>query len=131
MYLDEKGQMSVDLIFATLVAVIIIGSFISFVSNESHQNQTGNVGQARMQGEKIAEAVNTAYINGPGYRVDLAIPPSPELMATVSNSTHSVTVTCSGQSVTVNLIPASIGDANLTSGSSYSITNNNGTIQIL
>lgn len=128
--MDKKGQMSADLIFVTLIAIVIMAGFVSFISNESQQNQTGNLGQARMQGENVAETVNTVYTNGPGYTINLTIPSTPSLTAIISGSTHTVTVNCENQNVVVNLIPTNIEDATLSSGSSYIITNNNGTIQI-
>ena len=129
--MDKKGQMSADLIFVTLIAIVIMAGFVSFISNESQQNQTGNLGQARMQGEKIAEAVNTVYINGPGYTINLTIPSTPSFSASVDKDTHSLNVLCEGgQNININLIPTNIDDTtNLTQGHKYNVTNNNGLIQ--
>lgn len=40
---DSKGQISADLIFVTLVAIVIMAGFVSFISNEVNQNQNGNL----------------------------------------------------------------------------------------
>ncbi len=125
--LDEEGQASAELIFVTLIVIVIMAGLVNFITNETHQNQTGNLGQARMTGENIAEVVNTVYTNGPGYTINLSIPAT--VTATVTGSTHSVTVICNGQSIIVNLIPTNIKDVTLNNGSKYNVTNNNGTIE--
>jgi hypothetical protein len=132
--MDEKGFASAELIFVTLIVIVIIGGLVNFISNETNQNQTGNMGQARMTGENIAETVNTVYTNGPGYTINLNIPSTPNLNVCVSNSTDSLTVlllnnqNVSIGQVTINLIPTNIQTKNLTSGCSYNVTNNNGGI---
>ena len=42
MFLDENGQASVELLFITLVVIILIGSFTSIIANEQNQTSTGN-----------------------------------------------------------------------------------------
>jgi hypothetical protein len=124
--LDEKGFASAELIFVTLIVIVIIGGLVNFISTETNQSQTGNMGQARVTGENIAEVVNTVYTNGPGYTINLTIPAT--LTAIVTGSTHSVTVIYKGQSIIVNLIPTNINDTTLTNGT-YNVKNNNGTIE--
>ncbi|AEG18070.1 hypothetical protein [Methanobacterium paludis] len=132
--MDEKGFASAELIFVTLIVIVIVGGLVTSISNETNQNQTGNMGQARMTGENIAETVNTVYTNGPGYTIKLNIPSTPNLNVCVSNSTDSLTVlllnnqNVSIGQVTINLIPTNIQTKNLTSGRSYNVTNNNGRI---
>ena len=74
MFLDENGQASVELLFITLVVIILIVSFTSIIGNEQNQTSTGTIGQARMTGEMAAETINTVYTNGAGYSVNLTIP---------------------------------------------------------
>ena len=124
--LDEKGFASAELIFVTLIVIVIIGGLVNFISTETNQSQTGNMGQARVTGETIAEVKNTVYTNGPGYTINLTIPAT--LTAIVTGSTHSVTVIYKGQSIIVNLIPTNINDTTLTNGT-YNVKNNNGTIE--
>jgi hypothetical protein len=128
--MDENGFASAELIFVTLIVIVIIGGLVNFISTETNQSQTGNIGQARVTGENIAEAVNTVYTNGPGYTINLTIPSTPNITANVNGNSHSVTVICNGQSTIVNLIPTNIKDITLSNGT-YKVTNNNGTIEFL
>ena len=125
--MDNKGQASAELIFVTLIVIVIAAGLVNFITNETHQNQTGNLGQARMTGENIAEVVNTVYTNGPGYTINLTIPATPTLSASVNS--NSLSILCAGQNISINLIPTNINSATLNSGHKYNITNNNNTIQ--
>ena len=71
MFLDNKGQASAEFIFITLIAVIIIGSLVSVIGSNQAKTQAGDVGGATVMGQKIAETINTAYINGNGYSIIL------------------------------------------------------------
>ena len=71
MFLDNKGQASAEFIFITLIAVIVIGSLVSVIGSNQAKTQAGDVGAANIMGQKIAETVNTAYINGNGYSLTL------------------------------------------------------------
>ena len=95
-------------------------------------------------GQKIAETVNTAYINGPGYSLTLNLSTLNSTMnsaanpfaftAVISNSTGSgvVTVTTGVSTVAINLIPTQYnGTLNLNNTKVYTVTNINGTIQIV
>ena len=73
MHLDKKGQASAELILATVVFLVIAGSLISLTSSEMDKADVGNLGQARMTGEALAETINTVYINGPGYSANLTL----------------------------------------------------------
>ena len=79
MKMDENGFASAELIFVTLIVIVIVGGLVTFISTETNQNQTGNLGQARVLGENVAEVVNTVYTNGPGYTIKLNIPSTPNL----------------------------------------------------
>ena len=125
--MDEKGQASAELIFVTLIVIVIAAGLVNFISNETNQNQTGNLGQARMAGENIAEVLNTVYDNGPGYTINLTIPATPTLSAFVNS--NSLLILCAGQNISINTIPTNINSATLNSGHKYNITNNNNTIQ--
>jgi hypothetical protein len=99
-------------------------------------------------GQKIAETVNTAYINGPGYSLTLNLSTLNSTMnstanpfaftAVISNSSNStgsgvVTVTTGVSTVAINLIPTNFtGTLNLNNTQVYTVTNvGNGTIQIV
>jgi hypothetical protein len=143
MFSDDKGQFSAEFILISLVALIIMGGFISLIGSTMDKSQTGDNGGARILGEKIAETINTAYINGDGYSIllnmttlnaALSSTATPfNFQATISNSSGSgvVTVQTLGTSSTVNLIPKKFnGTTTLTNTGIYKVTNINGTIQI-
>jgi hypothetical protein len=147
MFLDNKGQASAEFIFITLIAVIVIGSLVSVIGSNQAKTQAGDVGGATVMGQKIAETINTAYINGNGYSLTLNLSTLNSTMnstanpfaftAVISNSTGSgvVTVTTGTSTVAINLIPTNFtGNAtnNLTYNHVYTVTNvGNGTIQIV
>ena len=143
MFLDNKGQASAEFIFVTLVAIIVIGSLVSVIGNNQAKTQSGDVGGATVMGQKIAETINTAYINGNGYSLTLNLSTLNTGMnsttlpfaftAAISNSTGTgvVTVTTGGNNINVNLIPRKFsGTSNLNNNQVYTVTNINGTIQI-
>ena len=143
MFLDNKGQASAEFIFVTLVAIIVIGSLISVIGNNQAKTVSGDVGGATVMGQKIAETINTAYINGNGYSLTLNLSTLNTGMnsttlpfaftAAISNSTGTgvVTVTTGGNNINVNLIPKKFsGTSNLNNNQVYTVTNVNGTIQI-
>ena len=41
MFVDENGQASIELLFVTLVVIILIVSFTSIIANEQNQTSTG------------------------------------------------------------------------------------------
>jgi uncharacterized protein (UPF0333 family) len=144
MFLDNKGQASAEFIFITLIAVIVIGSLVSVIGSNQAKTQAGDVGGATVMGQKIAETVNTAYINGNGYSLTLDLTTLNSGMnstanpfnftAVISNSTGSgvVTVTTGVSTVAINLIPTNFtGTLNLTNNHVYTVTNVNGKIQIV
>ncbi|MGC9516092.1 MAG: hypothetical protein ACP5C3_00165 [Methanomicrobiales archaeon] len=130
--MDLKGQVSVDLLFATLIAIIIIGSFVSLISSETETTQTAELGRARMVGEKIAEAINTVYTNGNGYSINVSMPSTTDLDMTAQVTTSGyVNIAYQEKSTSIRLIPRqNISSITMTSGNRYNIRNNNGTITI-
>ncbi|MDP3035879.1 MAG: hypothetical protein Q8M97_12350 [Methanobacteriaceae archaeon] len=127
MSMDQKGIATADLLFATLIAIVIFASLISSVSNEMNKTQTGDLGQARMIGERLASSINTVFINGNGYTMNTTLPNNINYNLNVNNS--GLFVIFNGKQVKINLIPkANISSVNMTQGQKYIIKNNNGTI---
>ncbi|MCE5214742.1 MAG: hypothetical protein LLF83_08505 [Methanobacterium sp.] len=124
--LDERGQGSVEFIFVTLIVFMIIGGLVSIVSNETNQAQTGDVAQTRMTAEKMAEIINTVYINGVGYTISLTVPN--DMIVYVNNPTigyltvYSITA---NKNITVKLIPKNVQTTTLNTGNIYNVTYNN------
>jgi uncharacterized protein (UPF0333 family) len=138
---DNKGQASAEFIFITLIVIIIIGGMVSLIGGAQDQTKSSNVGAARIMGEKIAETVNTVYINGNGYNIDLDLRTLNTAMSTGSNSfnytatiinnTGLVRVNTGGGNVDIKLVPNKFnGTLNLNNNNVYHVTNVNGTIQI-
>ncbi len=142
---DDRGQASAEFIFVTLIVLIIIGSLISVIGSNQAKTQAGDTGGARIMGEKIAETVNTVYINGPGYSVDMNLSTLNSMMnstnypfnftATPGNATINgtlmgiVTVNTGGTNIVVNTIPTRFsGSFPLTNSKVYHVTNVNSVI---
>jgi len=125
--MDQKGIATADLLFATLIAVVIFASLLSTIGNEVAMTQTGDLGQARMIGERLASSISTVFINGNGYTMNITLPNEINYNLNVNNS--GLFVIFNGKQVKINLIPkANISSVNMTQGQKYLIKNNNGTI---
>lgn len=134
MKLDDKGMATAELLFVTLIALVIIGSMLSLVSNEINQQQIGDLGQPRMAGENIAAALNTVYNNGHGYSVTIHLDPDPSYDALIQSAGNSsnLTIFTSGKNVTIPIIPKRFNSTyTLSSGNNYQISNVDGTIYII
>ena len=130
--MDSKGQISVDLLFATLIAIIIMGSFVALITGGTEKTETAEFGRARMVGERIAEAINIVYVNGKGYSVNLTMPATTDLDMTADVTSNGyVNVDYQGRTTSIRLVPRqNISSSTLSSGNMYTIKNNNGTISI-
>ncbi len=134
MRLDNRGMATAELIFATFIALVIIGAMLSMISDEVNQSQVGNLGEARISGENIAEALNTVYTNGNGYSVVIRLDTNPHFYAVIDSNgdASNLTIFSGGQNVTIPIIPKRFNSTyNLTSGTNYLIKNDNGTIGIV
>ncbi|MBI4813342.1 MAG: hypothetical protein HY802_03140 [Methanobacterium sp.] len=134
MKLDDKGFATAELLFVTLIALVIIGSMLSLVSNQINQQQIGSLGESRITGETIAEAINTVYNNGAGYSVTIHLDPDPAFTAMIGSAGNSsnLTIFNSGKNVSIPLIPKRFNSSyNLSSGNSYQIINIDGNINII
>ncbi len=133
MNFDEKGLASAELLFVTLIFLIIAGGMVNLANSEIGITQTGNLGEARMVGEKIAEAINTAYINGNGYAINLNLTNDINYTANINGSGY-ITMIYNGQSIGIkSMTVGNVTLANTTpikSGTFHTITNVNGTIII-
>ena len=132
MPLDQRGFGSIEFIFVSLIVFLIIGGLVSIVGNEMNQTQTGDVAQARVTGEKIAETINTVYINGMGYNITLTVPTG--MTVYVNNATGNVNVFSSstGKNISVKLIPKNVQSTTLNAGQVKSVVySNNGTISFI
>jgi hypothetical protein len=130
MDLDNRGFASAEIIFVTLIALIVMGGMVTLISSEMDKTQIGNLGQARILGEKVATTINTAYANGKGYSIDLSIPATPVVTISVNNVTPGyVNVTNAGKSIAIKLIAQNVTSYTLTSNSKYHVINDGSTIK--
>jgi hypothetical protein len=143
MFTDDKGQFSAEFILISLIALIIMGGFISLIGSTMDKTQTADNGGARIMAEKIAETVNTAYVGGNGYSIDLDLRTmNQELSSTGTPFSFTATITNTGTgyvvlvsnagiSSTVTLIPKKFnGTSTMNNNNLYHVKNVNGTIQI-
>jgi len=143
MFSDDKGQASAEFIFITLIALVIIGGLVTIIGSTQDKTQLGDVGGASALGQKIAETVNTVYINGNGYSITMNLSTLNQVLSTtgnlynitavISNSSGAgvVSVTTGGSTTSANLIPTKFnGTLTLNNKQVYTVTNVNGTIQV-
>lgn len=125
MFNDEKGMATVDLLFATLLAIIIFGVFVASVDSSMDKANMSDFGQMRMVGEKVVASIDKVYSNGPGYCVNVTITEVKNNPYTiVVDSNGNVTVNGAGNSVTLQTVPKSnIQSTTLNSGVTYTINN--------
>ena len=126
--MDDKGVLSIDFIFATLIAILIMAGMVAMVNNELSRTQTGELGEARMVGERVAGAVNAAYTNGPGFAANITIPS--HLNCTVEVRNGEVRVFYKTHTVNLDIIPkVNVTTTSMTPGK-YTVMNRNGTVVI-
>lgn len=135
LYLDNKGFATAELLFVTLIILVIMTGMLSLISGEMDKTQTGNLGQVRAEGEIIAEAINTAYINGNGYTINLDLPKYDKddsiyftAVTTSKGTTNFLTINYGTQSFDIQLIPKNVESYTMDSEQKYQIKNDNGTI---
>lgn len=95
--MDTRGQLSADLIFATLLIIIIMGSLVTIIADRMETVETTEeLGNARMVAENVAEAVNKVYAGGNGHSVTITLPED------INGKNYSVTVNKDGVFVTID-----------------------------
>lgn len=95
--MDSRGQLSADLIFATLLIIIIMGSLVTIIADRMETvTTTEELGNARMIAENVAEAVNKVYAGGNGHSLTITLP------ADINGQDYTVDVNANGVFVTIN-----------------------------
>ncbi len=143
MFSDEKGFATAEFVFVSLIVLIIMGGMISLIGSTQNKAQAGQLGAASILGQKIAETVNTVYIDGNGYSATLDPTTINKEVSSTNNpfnftanistasGTGVLTVTTGSNSATISLIPTKFsGITSITNNRTYQVTNVNGTIQI-
>ena len=94
--MDNRGVMAVDLIFATLLIIIVAGSIITVVSDRiDTASQAEELSKARMTANNIAEAINKVYSSGTGHSVNISLPNN------ITDKEYYINVNSSGAYVTI------------------------------
>jgi len=89
--MDRRGIISTDLIFASIIILVIISSIISVASERiDAASTTDELGNARMIVEYVAGAINKVYNGGNGHAVTLSLP------ANISGESYDIRVNSSG-----------------------------------
>ncbi|WP_414468937.1 hypothetical protein [Methanobacterium sp. ACI-7] len=95
--MDKRGIITVDLIFATLVILLVSGGLLTVVSERMDGvSNTEKLGNARMTAESVAESINKVYSGGNGHQITLNLPDK------ISNSTYEIKVNSSGVFVLID-----------------------------
>lgn len=103
--MDSRGIVAVDLIFATLLIIILAGSIITVISDRMDTvSQTEELGKARMTAENVAEAINKVYSGGTGHSASISLPDN------IKDKKYYIKIDSSGVYVTVD---GMIGKANI------------------
>ncbi len=136
MILDDKGIATAELLLVTLIFLIIIGGFINLTGSALNKTQTGTLGEVRMIGERIAETINTVYLNGNGYSINMTLPNTTNNQVSYTAMINSTNNTAYlkmqyGSNITIKLIPNSVQSVVLNKGQKYRVYNENGTIKFL
>jgi len=95
--MDNQGIMTVDLIFATLLIVILIGSIITIISERMDaSSQIEELGKARITAENVAEVINNVYSGGSGHSATINLPDN------IAGKDYYLNVNSSGVYITVD-----------------------------
>ncbi len=89
--MEDRGTLSMELIFTTLFFIFILTGMVSVVSDRLDvTNRTEELLDARMLVETVANSINNVYTAGNGQNMDIVLPP------TVGNSSYKLLVNSSG-----------------------------------
>ncbi|MGB9978012.1 hypothetical protein [Methanobacterium sp.] len=104
--MDRRGIITIDLIFATLLIIIVAGSIITVISERMDTiSQTEELSKARMTANNIAEAINKVYSGGTGHSINISLPDN------ITDKNYYINVNSSGVYVTIG---GMIGKAHIT-----------------
>jgi len=129
--MDDKGVASAELIFTTLMFLIIAGSLINLTSSAMNRTETGTLGEVRMIGERTARTINTVHLNGDGYSINLTMPGNITYRAVVNSTNNTATLRMEhgANNINIRLIPANVQSVTMNSSQRYKVYNVNDTIR--
>ncbi len=95
--MDCRGVMSAEMIFVTLLVILVIISLIPLINNRMDAaSRTDELGNARMLAENVAEAINKVYAGGNGHSIYLHMP------ANINGKDFTVVVNSTGSYVKID-----------------------------
>ncbi len=109
--LDKQGQVSAELLFISLIVLVVMVGMLNLMSGEINQTSTGELGKARVLGEKMSGAINAVYTGGSGYSANFTITAgitAPESTIQVNDTSDTVDVIYNGNKVSIHVIPKNL-----------------------
>lgn len=127
--MDQKGVLSADFIFATLLLLVVITAGLSVVSTGMDTAQSAEFSKAKVLADSLSRNINAVYTDGDGSYILFNLTSDFNYTVYISNS--GVNVEYQGKNASSSIIP--YNDLNSPSttmhpGEVYNITNNGGTI---
>ncbi len=130
--MDNNGQLSAELLFATLILIIIVGSLMNIVSSGIGTADNAEISKAKVLADTISRTINSVYSNGKGQYEVLELPDDFNYTVTINNK--EVNVLYENKTLTSSIIPKNhIKSVPITMnpGENYTVTNDNGNITII
>jgi len=95
--MDRRGIITTELIFASIIILVIVSSIISVASERiDAASSTDMHGNARMTAEYVAGAINKVYNGGDSHAVTLSLP------SNISDKSYNIRVNSSGVFVLID-----------------------------
>lgn len=141
--MDQKGQASVDLLFATFLLFIIVSSVINVISSGADTASNAQFSKAKVLADNLSRSIDSVYSNGNGQYLIFSLPGDFNYTVMVNNPSISSNATVAvsynnnnNKRAISNLIPSSANIADnygsnqitMAPNEKYNITNNNGNI---
>jgi hypothetical protein len=130
--MDQKGILSADLIFATLLLLMVIASALSIISTGMDSAENTEFSKAKVLADSVARTINTAYTNGDGnYIIFNFDNSSSDFNYLVYVTNTGVNVEYKSKNASSSIIPSNYLSSNSTvihPGESYNVSNSGGFI---
>lgn len=111
--MDKYGTLSVDLLFATFIFLLIIGSTVNLISDRfSMVDNSKELAEARSLSEKVAGTIDQVYAGGNGHKIRIHMPNSinKDFKYTVEVNSTGVLVKLNGRRGIAYIIPNKISN---------------------
>jgi len=126
--MNERGQLSVDFLFATFILLVVVGSMVAIISQTTDTTTSSTFARADSLSHTIARSINEVYTNGPGNAINITLPG--DFNYTVEIVAGYVKVNFNGKSSMVAFIPTAskVNLVTMHPNETYTIYNDNETI---